>query len=237
MKKNRLRGKLKGWFFAMRLHNMIPSGISAFLSQLSRLSGWINSHRSLSSSDFYTPSFDYSRRYGLYSHLVEAEKINYAVDYLEFGVAGGLSFRWWSEHLSHPGCRLYGFDTFTGLPEDWGDFRKGDMSTGSKPPEIADSRCSFRQGLFQQSLPGFLKVWSPQERKIIHMDADLYTSTLFVLTSISPFLNKGDILIFDEFNVPMHEFKAFTEWTQSFYINYEVLAAVNNFYQVAFRIV
>jgi len=69
------------------------------------------------------------------------------------------------------------------------------------------------------------------------MDADLYTSTLFVLTSISPFLGKGDILIFDEFNVPMHEFKAFTEWTQSYYIKYEVLAAVNNFYQVAFRIV
>jgi len=68
------------------------------------------------------------------------------------------------------------------------------------------------------------------------MDADLYTSTLFVLTSLSHILEKGDILIFDEFNVPMHEFKAFSEWTASYYIKYEVIGAVNNFYQVAIRI-
>jgi hypothetical protein len=79
--------------------------------------------------------------------------------------------------------------------------------------------------------------YSPAQRKIIHMDADLYTSTLFVLTSISYILKKDDIIIFDEFNVPMHEFKAFSEWTRSFYINYKVIGAVNNFYQVAFKII
>jgi hypothetical protein len=69
------------------------------------------------------------------------------------------------------------------------------------------------------------------------MDADLYTSTLFVLTSISPILNKGDIIIFDEFNVPMHEFKAFSEWIKAYYIQYEVIAAVNNYYQIAIQII
>jgi hypothetical protein len=73
--------------------------------------------------------------------------------------------------------------------------------------------------------------------KIIHMDADLYTSTLFVLTSVSPVLRKGDIIIFDEFNVPMHEFKAFSEWISSYYIKYEVIGAGNNFYQIAIRII
>jgi hypothetical protein len=68
------------------------------------------------------------------------------------------------------------------------------------------------------------------------MDADLYNSTLFVLTSISHLLEKGDIVIFDEFNVPMHEFKAFSEWTSSYYIKYEVVGAVNNFYQLAIKI-
>jgi hypothetical protein len=57
-----------------------------------------------------------------------------------------------------------------------------------------------------------------------------------VLTTLAPFIKKGDILFFDEFNVPMHEFKAFTEWVSSFYIDYEVLGAVNNFYQVAIKI-
>jgi len=69
------------------------------------------------------------------------------------------------------------------------------------------------------------------------MDADLYSSTLYALTTLSPFIQKGDIIFFDEFNVPLHEFKAFTEWTRSFYIDYEVLGSVNNFYQVAIKII
>jgi len=56
------------------------------------------------------------------------------------------------------------------------------------------------------------------------------------LPSFSPFLKKGDIIFFDEFNVVMHEFKAFTEWINSFYIEYEVLGAVNNYCQVAIKI-
>ena len=31
------------------------------------------------------------------------------------------------------------------------------------------------------------------------MDADLYSATLFTLTSFAPFLKKGDIILFDEF--------------------------------------
>ena len=49
-------------------------------------------------------------------------------------------------------------------------------------------------------------------------------------------LNKGDIIMFDEFNVPVDEFKAFKEWTESFYIEYEVLGEVNNYYQIAIKI-
>ena len=42
--------------------------------------------------------------------------------------------------------------------------------------------------------------------------------------------------MFDEFNVPMHEYKAFREWSDSFYIKYRVLGGVNNFYQTAIMI-
>ena len=68
------------------------------------------------------------------------------------------------------------------------------------------------------------------------MDADLYSATLYVLTLMTPFLKKGDIIFFDEFNVPMHEFKAFSEWSNSFYLDYEIIGSVNNFYQTAIKI-
>ncbi len=47
-------------------------------------------------------------------------------------------------------------------------------------------------------------------------------------------LKKDDIITFDEFSVPMHEFKAFHEFTSNFYIKLKPVAAVNNFYQTAF---
>ncbi|PKR80466.1 hypothetical protein CW751_08805 [Brumimicrobium salinarum] len=155
---------------------------------------------------------------------------------MEFGVAKGQSFKWWIEHIEHDDSFFYGFDTFNGLPEDWGSFKKGDMSNGNEPPKIDDSRHQFFQGVFQKTLPDFLKTYQSKKKKIIHLDADLYSATLFVLASMSPFLNKGDILLFDEFNVPMHEFKAFNEWANSFYIKYTVIGEVNNYFQVAIRI-
>ena len=148
-------------------------------------------------------------------------------------MAKGTSFRWWASNLTHPEARFYGFDTFTGLPEDWGPFKKGDLSNGNELPKIDDTRCTFYQGIFQKTLFNFLADYKNSKRKIIHLDADLYTSTLFVLTTLSPYLKKGDILMFDEFNVPMHEFKALKDWSESFYISYKVLGEVNNFYQVA----
>ena len=71
---------------------------------------------------------------------------------------------------------------------------------------------------------------------IVHIDADLYSATLFVLTSIYPFLKKNDIIIFDEFNVANHEFKAFMAFVDAFYFKYEVIGAANNFYQLAIKV-
>ena len=110
------------------------------------------------------------------------------------------------------------------------------MSNGNKPPEIAGDRHQFYQGIFQDTLFNFLKTYQSDKRKVIHLDADLYSATLFVLTTLSPILKKGDILIFDEFNVPLHEYKAFQEWVDAFYINYTVLGQVNNYYQVALKL-
>ena len=236
MIKNRIRGKLKGYFFVLKLHKLLPFKFLRFVSQMGELSKWINQHKNIEFSDFYSGRFDYLKRYELYSYIIKNNTFNTSIDYFEFGVSTGLSFRWWAENVKNKNSRFFGFDTFTGLPENWGSFKKGDMDNKNEIPQMNDPRCSFYQGLFQQTLPGFVRTYSSPARKIIHMDADLYTSTLFVLTSISHFLEKGDIIIFDEFNVPMHEFKAFSEWVSSYYIKYEVIGAVNNFYQIAVRI-
>jgi hypothetical protein len=110
------------------------------------------------------------------------------------------------------------------------------MSTDGKTPDIQDNRVTFIKGLFQETLPGFLKTFSGNKRNVIHLDADLYTSTLFVLASLAPFLKQDDIILFDEFAVPRHEFLAFENFVSSFRINYEVIGAANNYYFLAVKI-
>lgn len=203
------------------------------------LSKWISKQdRKGTYNDFYTAKRDYARRYKLYQHVLESQNlINSPIDYLEFGVCQGHSFRWWVEANKNPESRFVGFDTFEGLPEAWGvAFKKGDMN--AVIPDIRDNRVDFKKGLFQETFIPFTKSHDLNSNKIkvIHLDADLFSSTLYILTSIAPYLKKGDILLFDEFNVPNHEFLAFQCFTQSFYIKTKLIGAVNNYLQVAFEI-
>ena len=231
-----MRGKLKALFFVLGLYRLVPSYLFKFFGHLAELSKFVHKHKNIAYSDFYTSKFDYKKREKLFEYVIEKEGLDTNVDYLEFGVSTGNSFRWWVNKLQNKKARFYGFDTFTGLPEDWGPFKAGDMSNGNKAPVINDDRIEFYQGVFQQTLIPFLANYKNENKKIIHMDADLYSATLYVLTLITPYLKSGDIIFFDEFNVPMHEYKAFSEWTNSFYIDYEVIGTVNNFYQLALKI-
>lgn len=230
--------KSKYIFYSLGLHRLVPKKAFKTIGYLAEASQWISNNHTNDYSDFPVSNFDYKRRYGLFEYLVSSEVQDKAIDYFEFGVCQGLSFKWMVANIKHSEARFYGFDTFTGLPEDWGPFKKGSMSNGNKPPEISDdNRHTFYQGLFQFTLPLFLKEYQDLGRKkIIHLDADLYSSTLYVLTRMAPYMNSGDILLFDEFNVPMHEFKAFTDFVSAYYLEYEVIAETNNYYQMALRL-
>jgi hypothetical protein len=212
-------------------------GLFKFMSNFSELTIWINKHnRSTPYKDFYRPVRKYSDREKLYAYVSEKNDLkNREVQYYEFGVASGLSFRWWLNENKNAASGFWGFDTFEGLPEDWHLFKKGDMYFNI--PEVNDSRATFIKGLFQNTFFDFLKNHPPKKDaiKVIHMDADLFSSTLFILSSFAPYLNKGDIILFDEFNVPNHEFAAWDIFVKSYYVNYEVIGSVNNFYQTAFR--
>lgn len=232
----RLPGKLKGIFFICRMDRLVPIYLFKLIAQMADLSKWISKHKNICENDFYTIKFNYDKRESLYEQVITTFNLDTNIDYLEFGVSNGISFKWWVNRIKNADARFYGFDTFTGLPEDWGLFKQGDMGNENKPPVIDDNRHEFHQGLFQQTLLPFLASYNSSKRKVIHMDADLYSATLYVLTLITPYIKSGDIIFFDEFNVPLHEFKAFKEWENSFYINYKVLGGVNNFYQIAIMI-
>jgi hypothetical protein len=182
---------------------------------------------------------NFQERYALYQHLFDAQGLEQPLDYLEFGVATGRSLRWWVEHVQSRAARFHGFDTFTGLPEDWGFIPRGTFSTQGIVPDIQDDRVEYHVGLFQETLPGFLEAHALDRRLIVHLDADLYSATLFVLTSLADRLKPGDVLIFDEFarmTDATHEFRAFDDFLAAYGLSYRVLGAAGGYIQVALEV-
>jgi hypothetical protein len=212
-----------------------------FATNLLGMTRWI-SKQSRSSEKILNDAYGFKRRHDkriqLHEYVIQKENLNIVpIDYLEFGVFDGKSFRWWMSAHTHADSRFYGFDTFEGLPENWGIFRKGDMFANT--PQIEDTRHKFYKGYFQHTLFDFEHEVNlhNNRRKVIHMDADLFSSTLFVLTTLAQYLRPGDIILFDEFNVPNHEYYAFDLFCKTYYIKCEMIGAVNTYYQVAFRVV
>ncbi len=154
-----------------------------------------------------------ANRFELYRSVIAREVRPGPIDYIEFGVYKGESIRWWTENNDHPESTFVGFDCFEGLPESWQHLPKGAFSVSGAIPEIGDPRCHFIKGLFQETLAGWLCGRSFPRQTVVHLDADLYSSTLFVLIHLLPRLKKDDILIFDQFGDCLHEFKAFLDAT------------------------
>lgn len=175
----------------------------------------------------------------LYAAVLDAEQHDEPLDYLEFGVSRGASIRWWSDALVHPDTALVGFDTFEGLPERWGSVASGTYTADGKVPDLDDARATFVVGLFQETLPGWLAQAELARRVIVHLDADLYSSTLFVLTSLAPHLKPGDVLVFDEFGSVRNaadEFRAFADFTAAYRWRYAPIGATTAYKQVALRL-
>jgi O-methyltransferase len=221
-----------------RLHRVTGLFTNFFfkLEALTQLSRWRINNKPTGPDDFYS-SWDYGKRYEIYQYVVETFQLqNVRLNYLEFGVAEGDSLKWWLEHCRHENAVFMGFDSFEGLPEDWGVFKKGEMAFGLESLKVQDPRLRIHKGWFQQTLNKALTDLPDDRRNIIHMDADLFTSTLFVLTQLFRYLKKDDIIIFDEFSTPTHEFNAFRFFVQSCYIKYKVIAAAGNYTFVVIQI-
>ncbi len=151
------------------------------------------------------------------------------IDYLEFGVYKGDSIREWSGLNLHLESRFFGFDTFTGLPEDWTySIKKGEFDLKGNIPNISDKRVKLVKGRFQDTLRPFLKDYEKKNRMVVHLDADLYSSTLYVLTQLDPLLEKNDLVAFDEFSKVTAEFRSFVDYKLAFERDFNMISKVSS---------
>jgi O-methyltransferase len=214
------------WFVPATLANYF-SNLAAF----SRLSRWLKHNPCRS---------DFDGRYALYDFVRKTELLEVPFDYLEFGVYRGDSIAWWCKNVDCRDTRFFGFDCFQGLPEAWGSAPARTFDVGGLVPKIDDDRVKFIKGMFQDTFGPFFAEYSSDRRKVIHMDADLYSSTLFVLTGLAYRLRPGDIVIFDEFGsirMAQHEFRAFEDFCSAFRGSFKSLGATSTLETVAMKVV
>lgn len=147
---------------------------------------------------------------------------NVPLTYLEFGVHKGWSMRQITHRFRDPASRFVGFDSFEGLPEAWDGLDTGHFSTGGATPAIPDKRLRFIKGWFQDTLPGFLAEGPVTGTVLVHFDADLYSSTLFLLATLWHHI-PDYYFVFDEF-VPS-EIVALYDFQRAFPVEFEYFAA------------
>ncbi len=152
--------------------------------------------------------------------------------YLEFGVWQGETMRYWSQRLTNPRSELHGFDSFEGLPDNWGKFEKGTFSTNGHLPEIADERVRFFKGWFEETLPGY--ELPPHDTLVINIDSDLYMSARYVLKMLREAILPGTYLYFDELCVRQDELRAFREFLSDTGMKFRAVAAVPSLRAAAF---
>jgi hypothetical protein len=158
---------------------------------------------------------------------------------LEFGVATGRTLNQFAQWL--PNKPIYGFDGFVGLPEDWTSrMRKGFFARDNLPR--VRKNCQLWVGWFNETLPKFKeKVQLTRPIALLHVDCDLYSSTVTVLNELKDNIGPGTVIIFDEYmNYPgwqLDEFRAWQEHCKMYGIKYEYIGRVSRHQKVAIRVI
>lgn len=173
----------------------------------------------------------------------QKELITYSIDqtlipgyYLEFGVFTGGTMRYMAKRK--PNAEFHGFDSFEGLPSDWSGmpFVKSTFSLKGQLPKVP-KHVTLHKGWFSETLPVWRKQY-PGKVAFIHIDCDLYSSTVDILENLADRIQVGTIVLFDEyFNYPNwenHEYKAWQEFVAKYHIQYEYIGFARQ--QVAIKI-
>ena len=185
--------------------------------------------------DFVKKAFNlYSEKERIMQHAFTVVKYGNVVgDYLEFGVWKGNSFITAYKTAKSMGLnsmRFYGFDSFQGLPEtsgiDMGSvFKQGDFvcteeqfKGNLRHAKVDMDKVVIVNGWFDKVLNSELRnSLDVFKASVILIDSDLYSSARFALDFITPFVQDGTIVLFDDWfcfgGSPFcGERRAFSEW-------------------------
>lgn len=137
-------------------------------------------------------------------------------DYLEFGVYHGTSLSCMYEARTQAGLdhmRLFGFDSFAGLPESAADEDEGVWLPGQFRSPMALTRDNLRGWGVPDDAVTFVEGWfsetcTPETRarlgitkaSIIMVDCDLYSSTVDALAFCEPLIHTQAAIVFDDYN-------------------------------------
>jgi hypothetical protein len=155
---------------------------------------------------------------------------------LEFGVFKGGTARFIAKRIGQR--QLHGFDSFEGLPERWSgfDLGKGAFTLEGKLPSVPDN-VVLHKGWFNATLPNWVRI-NPGPIAFMHIDCDIYSSTVDILYNLASQIRPGTVILFDEyFNYPNwenHEYKAWKEFAENNGVSYTYLGFARQ--QVALRV-
>ncbi len=165
--------------------------------------------------DEYT-RFARSERKRVFMSIARFAHINRPIEgyYFEFGSHEGNSMRAaWDTFRYLFNWKYVAFDSFAGLPEmDKSDssaiFRPGNLATAEERfVEIVTrhgmprDKLTTIRGFYKDSLtPEVQRRFLPGKAAVIYVDCDLYESTVPVLRFVTPFLQVGTIVFFDDWN-------------------------------------
>ncbi len=137
-------------------------------------------------------------------------------DYLEFGVCHGTSMLCMHRALQQEaigGVRMYGFDSFDGLPEEADHDDEGAWGAGwyKSSYDLTHRRLTkcgvdwrstkLVKGWFSDTLtPAFLEHHSIVRAGIIMIDCDMYLSAKEALSFCAPLIDGGSIVFFDDWD-------------------------------------
>lgn len=143
--------------------------------------------------------------------------------FLEFGVYKGSTINFIAKNIN-PDKIVYGFDSFEGLQEPWifGDSGGFSDLNGNLPK--VEKNVKLIKGFFEDSLPEFVKE-NDSPIALLHIDADLYSSTKTIFENLAPFIVPGTLIVFDEFfnypNWKNGEYLAWTEFVNEFKVDFQ----------------
>ncbi len=155
------------------------------------------------------------RECGMLAQAFEYKRINGVPgDYFEFGLWRGRTFLCAHEMKRRYRCdamRLWGFDSFQGLPpiDDardniWspGQFAcsESELRTILRKAGVREHEYELVPGFYEDSLtPELHRRLAGNCAAIVYIDCDLYTSTKQVLNFLAPYLVNGTIVCFDDY--------------------------------------